>query len=97
MTPSKPAGIGFELSISARDDATVEAAYVKFRDDEVAKTREVIEGTLLADYAASGELIGIEILGPVRFSDLEALVEQAQRANLRRFLEKTAPRELIAA
>lgn len=97
VAPNSPSILGFELSVSARDDGAIEAAYVRFRDEPVSKTREIIEGTLLADYAATGELIGIEVLGPVRMSDLEALVDSARRATFRAFLEKTAPREFIAA
>lgn len=97
QTFSSGAAAGFELSISARSDGAIEAVYLRLLDAPVASTREVIESVLLADYTADGALVGLEILGPVHISDLEALVDQARRATLRRFLESTAPRTLIAA
>jgi len=40
LMPKKPT-VNFEVSISGRDDGTVEAIYVKFLSDAVAKTVEV--------------------------------------------------------
>jgi len=89
--------IGFELSVSARDDGTVEAVYIRLRDGKVAKTREIIEDVLLADYDPRGELLGVEILAPVKMSDLTRLVQQARRMPFRRFIKQTAPPRLIVA
>ena len=66
--------IGFELAISARDDGTLEAMYIRLRDGVVDHTQEVIPGILMADYDAKGELYGLEVLAPVRLSDLMASV-----------------------
>lgn len=88
---------GFELSVSARDDGTVEAVYIRLRDGKVAKTREIIEDVLLADYDLHRELLGVEILAPVKLSDLTRLVQNARRTSFRRFIKQTAPPRLIVA
>ena len=89
--------IGFELSVSARNDGTVEAVYIRLRDGKVAKTQEIIEDVLLADYGPRRELLGVEILAPVKLSDLTRLVQQARRTPFRRFIKQTAPPRLIVA
>jgi len=88
---------GFETSVSARDDGTLEAMYIRFRQGKVARTREIIEDVLLADYNSRGVLIGIEILDAVRLSDLAKLVEQPQRKVFRDVIRRTAPPEFIHA
>jgi uncharacterized protein YuzE len=87
---------GFELSISARNDGTLEAAYVRFRSGKVSKTKEVIEDVLLADYNSRGQLLGLEILALVKISDLTRLVDEPSRRPFRRFIERSAPEELVA-
>ena len=87
--------LGFELSISGRDDGTIEAAYVRLSRAKVAKTTEVVEDILMADYSASGALVGIEVLAPVKLSQLTRLVDAPKRASLRRFLRNSAPGELV--
>lgn len=62
--------IGFEVSVSGRDEGTLEAIYVRFSKGRVARTEELQEDVLLADYDAHGQLIGLEILAPVRLRDL---------------------------
>lgn len=88
--------LGFELSISARNDGTLEAAYVRFRPGKVSKTKEVIEDVLLADYNSRGKLLGLEILALVKISDLIRLVDEPSRRPFRRFIERSAPEELVA-
>jgi uncharacterized protein YuzE len=88
---------GFETSVSARDDGTLEAMYIRFRQGKVAKTREIIEDVLLADYNARGELMGMEVLDAVRLSDLARLVEQPRRKVFREVIKRTAPQEFIHA
>ena len=89
--------LSFELSVSARADGTVEAVYIRLRDGKVAKTREIIEDVLLADYDPRSELLGVEILAPVKMSDLTRLVQQTRRTPFRRFIKQTAPPRLIVA
>ena len=87
--------VGFELSISGRDDGTLEAAYIRLSRSKVAKTKEIVEDILLADYNASGDLIGIEILAPVKLSQLTKLVDERKRRQFRRFVQHSAPHELV--
>lgn len=89
--------VGFELSVSARDDGTIEAVYISLkRDAKVVKTRELSEDILLGDYNASGDLVGIEILAPVKISNLVDLVEEPKKPSFRKFVKHAAPRELVA-
>jgi uncharacterized protein YuzE len=92
----QPDIVGFELSVSARNDGTLEAAYVRFRQGKVSKTKEIIEDVLLADYNSRGRLVGIEILAPVRIADLVRLVDEPTRKPFRRFIEQSAPKKLVA-
>ena len=87
--------VGFELSVSGRDDGTIEAAYFRFKKGKVARTAEIVEDTLIVDYDAKGNLLGIEVLAPVQLSDLAKLVEQARRRSFRKFVRHSAPQELI--
>jgi len=86
---------GFELSVSGRGDGTIEAAYVYLSKKKVARTKEIVEDALLADYDAKGQLIGIEILAPINITRIARLVEQPQRAPFLRFLRHSAPQELV--
>lgn len=96
MVRSERRHIGFEISVSGRDDGTLEALYIHLQAGEVAETREIEPDVLLADYDAAGRLLGIEILAPVQISALEALVEQQQREPFRRFISRNAPHELVS-
>jgi len=87
--------LGFEISISGRNDGTLEAVYITVRDGKASKTSEVIEGIVLADYDSRGRLIGIEILAPVKLSKLTPLVEQKRRKPFRDFVKTRAPNELV--
>jgi uncharacterized protein YuzE len=87
--------IGFEISVSARDDGTLEAVYFRFREGKVAESRELDEDVMVADYDAQGRLLGVEILAPVKVSELEKLVEMSRRPAFKRFVEKSVPRDLV--
>lgn len=87
--------VGFELSISARDDGTLEALYILLQDAKVARTEEIIEDIILADYDEDDCLIGIEVLAPVKLSQIAKLVEQPRRKPLRKFLIEQAPEYLV--
>ncbi|HEX4125028.1 MAG TPA: DUF2283 domain-containing protein [Tepidisphaeraceae bacterium] len=90
--------VGFEMSTSGRDDGTVEAVYIQFSTDPVHRTKEIHEDTVLADYSADGKLVGIEIIAPIRFAELEKLIdEQPKREPIRRFIQRSAPRDLVLA
>ena len=87
--------LGFELSISARNDGTLEAMYVRFSNRKVARTDEVIEDVLLVDVDSHDELVGIEILAPVQLSEVAGLVEKPMRAPFRKFIRQAAPSKLV--
>jgi uncharacterized protein YuzE len=87
--------IGFEISVSARDDGTIEAAYFHFLSGEVAETREVEEDVAFADYDADGNLLGIEIIAPVRIKAIEKLVKGDRRRGFKKFAQGSLPHELV--
>lgn len=95
MTTGSP--LGFEISISGRNDGTLEAAYITVRDGKAARTKEIVEDIALADYDSRGRLIGIEILAPVKLSKLTPLVEEKRRKPFRAFLRAQAPEDLVLA
>lgn len=96
MVAPKP--IGFELSISARDDGTLEALYIRLSTNKIARTDEVPgKAEIFADYDSSGELVGLEILSPVKLSKLTSLVAQPRRQPFRRFVRNAAPDKLVCA
>ncbi len=45
--------VGFQLSVSGRDDGTLESLYVGLSEREVARTEEAETDVLLVDYAGS--------------------------------------------
>jgi uncharacterized protein YuzE len=87
--------VGFEMSVSARKDGALRAAYVRLSQGRVAKTREIVEDVLLADYDSRGRLLGIEILAPVNLSDVLRLVEPLARKAFQRFMTRAAPKKLV--
>jgi len=95
--PRSTTKISFELSVSARGDGRLEAVYIRLQEGKVARTREIIEDVLLADYDGRKRLMGIEVLAPVRISDLTTLVDRPRRRPFRRFIQRTAPEEFVLA
>ncbi len=89
--------VGFEMSISARDDGTIEAVYILVRDEKAVRTEEIVEDILLADYNSRGRLVGVEILAPVKIKRIASLVEEPRRRPFRRFIRERAPEELVLA
>jgi uncharacterized protein YuzE len=88
--------VSFEISISAKDDGTIEAIYISLgTGGKVAKTEEIDEDSLLADYDSNGVLIGLEILAPVRINDLAKLVDKSIRPSFRKFVRHAAPQEFV--
>lgn len=87
--------VGFEMSISGRNDGTLEALYITLRAGKAHTTREVVEDIVLADYDNHGRLIGIEILAPVKISKLTPLVEPKRRKPFRDFVTTQAPQDLV--
>ncbi len=89
--------VGFELSLSARDDGRLEAAYIRFRNGKSDRTEEIVEDAMIADYDEHGNLLGIEIIAPVTLSKLATLVEKPRRPSFRKFMKHAAPPELVHA
>jgi len=89
--------IAFEISTSARDDGTIEAVYIYFSHNPVARTREIRGDILLADLDAQGNLVGIEILAPVKISELVPLVDPSRRMPFEKFMKRALPGELVYA
>lgn len=85
------------MSLSGREDGSLDAAYLRLSRAKVARTDEVLEELLLADYDAKGRLVGIEILGPVKLKDVAGLVDAGMRPGFRRFVRRAAPGDLISA
>ena len=86
---------GFEISISGNKDGKIEAAYIKLKNGDVARTNNVIKNILLTDCDACGDVLGIEILGPVKISSVINIVDMPLRRPLRRFFSRAAPRDLV--
>jgi uncharacterized protein YuzE len=85
----------FLVSISGREDGTIEAVYISLSSKSVAKIEEIVDSTLLADYDGKGNLVEIEILAPVTMAELTQLVDQKKRPSFRRFIRQTAPGAFI--
>ncbi len=87
----------FRISISARSDGSIAAAYIQLvhRAGKSARTEELISDILLADYDARGRMIGIEILGPVRLSALANAVAKPLRKPFARLVREGVPSTLL--
>lgn len=91
---------GFGLTVNAREDGTLEAAYVRVSENQVARTEELIESVLLVDYDHDGNLVGIEILAPVKISQVIEIanrLEVKQRESFQNFVRSSAPPGLVHA
>ena len=86
---------GFEISISGRDDGTLEAVYIRCSEGKVHHTDEIKEDVVLADYDSQGNLLGIEILAPVKLRVLSKLIDEDHRRPFRKFIRKSAPQEFL--
>ena len=87
----------FRLDASV-DDQTgrLVAVYLRVREGEVAKTKEVQPGVAYADYDSHGTLLGIELLGPCQVAVLDTIA-QGEPESVKRFLRGGAPRALVPA
>ena len=85
----------FEISLTGGPDGRLRAAYIYLRKAKVARTKEIVGDTVLADYDARGGLVGIEILGPVKIQVLVQLIEKEHRAAFRRFAKESIPASLL--
>lgn len=87
----------FRLDVSV-DDKTgkPQAAYLQVRQVDVAQTREVVPGCAFADYAADGQLVGIEFLAPCSVAILDQITVN-EPESVKQFFRSTPPRELLVA
>ncbi len=88
---------GFELSISASADGALQAVYIRLRRNKVARTKEIVADVVMADYDGRGQLIGIEILAPVKLRIIRRLVDEPRRQPFSRFVKEQAPADLVLA
>lgn len=89
----------FNLSISARDDGTLEAAYIQLSSERVAHTQELMDEVVL-DFDSEDNLVGVEILAPVKIStvhEVAKVLKAKQRKSFNRFVETYAPPSLVTA
>lgn len=89
---------GFGLNVIAREDGTLEAAYVRISQNQLARTEELVESVLLLDYDHDNCLVGIEILAPVKVSQVEELasrLQESQRESFQNFVRSSAPPGLV--
>ena len=95
MAKSQDESIGFEISTSGDEDGEIESAYIYLSHNPVARSRTHKAEVLMADYDAAGDIVGIEIVGPVRIADLVKLAEPELREAFERFVRGAAPPALI--
>ena len=72
------------------------AVYLRVRAGKVAKTEEIKDGVVNADYDPDGNLLGVEVLGPCEVEALEMAASQEPEA-VKVFLRNGAPRGLVTA
>lgn len=70
----------------------ITAVYFQVRTGKAAKTKELADGVMLADYNAKGDLLGVEMLGPCTSRVLDKI--KVDRPALD-FIRRSAPRELV--
>ncbi len=91
---------GFGLTVHAREDGALEAAYVRISEKQVARTEELVDSALMLDYDRDGGLVGIEILAPVKMSQILEIsnrLEPSQRESFEKFVRSSAPPGLVHA
>ena len=85
----------FDVSISVdKRTGALLAVYFEFRRGKSTVTREFGDGAALADYDKNGNLLGIEILSPLKLSVLNQI--EGAEAEVRRFVKNASPREMVA-
>ena len=89
---------GVSLTIDERS-GELQAAYFRIRKGEGADTGGFGGGHAFADYSKSGELLGIELIGPCNIRVLNQITQDEPadvRFQARRFLKENAPRGILA-
>ena len=88
-----PANFSVQTTVNKKTGSVL-AVYFQIRSGRSAKTVELADGMMLADYNARGELIGLEVLGPCKVKALDRFVDDQEA---RKFIRNAAPRELVTA
>lgn len=88
-----PVNFSVQTTVNKKTGSVL-AVYFQIRSGRSAKTVELADGMMLADYNAQGELIGLEVLGPCKANALDKLVDDQEA---RKFIRNAAPRELVTA
>lgn len=89
---------GLALSVSARADGSLEAAYLRISDKPVACTEELVESVLLIDMDQGGRPVGVEILAPVKLAQVLEIADRldtSQRQAFENFVRSSAPPALV--
>jgi len=91
----------FGMSVDV-DKATgrVLAVYFEIRQGKATEVEEFADGAAFANYNSKGELLGIELLGPCKVQVFDKIARKEPvrgRKQVRDFLKRSAPREMIMA
>jgi hypothetical protein len=88
----------FEVSVTGRADGTPMAAYIRVRRGRIACTREIEPDVLLAHYDTIDNLLGLEILAPIRIGVLiQQGPDESLRSSFRSFVKANVPKDLLRA
>jgi uncharacterized protein YuzE len=89
---------GFDISIHAREDGSLVAAYIQLREGTSVRTETILKNALLVDRDESDRVLGIEILAPVTLLVLQQVadhLEPEEQAAYRNFVTNYAPPSLL--
>ena len=86
----------FRVNIEVeKKTGTVLAVYFQIRKGRAARVREFAEGNAFANYSATGELLGIEILGPCDITVVDKIAPREPK--VRNFIRKSMPPAMALA
>lgn len=75
--------------------------YFAIREGKAASVEEFADGAAFANYGKKGELLGIELIGPCKIQVFDKISKSEPAAPVRKqvrdFLKRTAPREMVLA
>jgi hypothetical protein len=74
------------------------AVYFQVREGKAAQVKEFADGTVFANYARNGELLGIEMLAPCEIKVLDKIAaseDPKYRNQTRDFFRNSVPRNMV--
>jgi uncharacterized protein YuzE len=86
----------FNLSISARENGTLEAAYIQLSDAPVAMTHE-LGGSVVVDFDANSNVVGVEILAPITVAMVHRIADALKPAERESFNQFVEPMQQVCA